>query len=85
LTEAEMCLRVDVYRAIGRLNPRQRTIVLLVVVFDLTVREAAQVVGVSRSYCHCLLRRALARLRVLLRSHGIIHRSPVPRKKREDK
>ena len=69
MTEAEMCLRVDLGRALGQLAEEERQAVVLIGVFGLTVREAAAVVGTSRMGCHRAFRRAAHQLRKALRTH----------------
>jgi DNA-directed RNA polymerase specialized sigma24 family protein len=69
LTEAEMCLRVDLGRALGQLTDKERQAVVLIGVFGLTVREAAAVIGTSRMGCHRAFSRAADQLREALRVH----------------
>jgi RNA polymerase sigma factor (sigma-70 family) len=59
-----MCLRVDVQRALARLSERQRRVVVLIGVGDLSVRDAAEMMGIDRNACH----RLYARTRRLLRN-----------------
>jgi DNA-directed RNA polymerase specialized sigma24 family protein len=63
MTEAQMCLRVDVQRAVRSLPCDQRSSVLLVLVEGLTVREAAAVMGMAPKSLHNVYRRGLRRLR----------------------
>ncbi len=63
LTENEMCLRVDMRRALLRLNSLERQVVVLISLGDLSIREAARMVTMSRTGCHRLYGLALEKLR----------------------
>ncbi len=70
MTEAEMCLRVDLYRALGRLSPQERQVVLLMAVFGLSQEETARVLRMSRWRCCRLFRETISALRVALALPG---------------
>ena len=67
LTEAQMCLRMDVQRALDRLGQRQRQVLLLIAVEGLSVRDTALITGMDRNACYRLFRRTRKLLRHRLR------------------
>jgi len=70
LTESQMCLRVDVERALHSLPADEQTAVLLLVTMELTTREAAALLGLPTMSLHDRYRRAVGRLRHRLRAHA---------------
>ena len=62
---ADPDLRLTLAEALGRLTPRQRSVLVLRYYEDLTEREAAEVLGISAGSVKSIGRQALARLRVL--------------------
>lgn len=58
-------LRLTLEDALGRLTPRQRTVLVLRVFEDLTEVQTAAVLGISSGAVKSMTRQALARLRVL--------------------
>jgi len=67
LTDA--LVRVDVFRALGALPPRQRAVVALRHYADLNSREIAQILGIPDGTVRYLLTLARRRLESLLASH----------------
>jgi len=69
LTEAQMCLRVDVQRALARLDPEDRLVVKTTLISGWTLDELSSVMGCSRDHCHWVSKRAVATLRRHLRPY----------------
>jgi len=67
LTESQMCLRVDVQRALAELSEPQRRVMVLMAMEGLSVRDAAGMMGLERCTCHRLYRRTKMLLRHRLR------------------
>lgn len=64
-------LRIDMQRALARLNPEQRAVIVLVGLEQLTYQEAAEVLGVPTGTVMSRLARAREQLRKLLsEQHG---------------
>jgi DNA-directed RNA polymerase specialized sigma24 family protein len=70
LTENQMCLRIDVERAIRSLPEDERVIVDLMMTQGLTAREAARALGMPTMSLHYRYRRAVHRLRYRLCAHA---------------
>jgi DNA-directed RNA polymerase specialized sigma24 family protein len=70
MTESQICLRMDVRRAVRSLPCDQRSSVVLLLVEGLTVREAAAVMGMAPKSLHNVYRRGLSKLRHRLRAHA---------------
>ena len=66
MTEHQICLRVDVRRALGELTEKQRHAVLAMGVLGLTQEEYARAVGISRQMAQKSFRRAGCILRRFL-------------------
>ncbi len=64
-----MCLRVDMRRALDQLSKLERKAVLLISLGELTVREAAETLGIPRSNCHRIHRSTMRKLRRQLQPH----------------
>ena len=63
--DPDVDLQVSLERALDRLSPQQRTVLVLRYYEDLTEAETARVLGVGLGTVKSMHRRALARLRVL--------------------
>ena len=68
LTEAQMCLRVDVQRALRQFSEAQRQALMLIAVEGMSIRDAAHLMGMDRNTCFRLYRRARRLLRHRLRT-----------------
>ena len=67
MTENEICLRLDLYRALGQLSLQERQIVILMAVFELSQEETAEALGMSRWSCCRLFEETVWVLRDSLR------------------
>jgi len=67
LTEAQMCLRMDVRRALHRLAEDRRSIVWLIAVEDFSVEEVAEMRGCSHDTILREYRAGLSRIKARLR------------------
>ncbi len=74
MTERQICLRLDVRRALDRLSAKQRRAVLAMALLGLTGAEYARVAGITQGTAWENLRRATFNLRRFLRPYATAHR-----------
>jgi len=70
--DPDVGLRIDLLRALGTLKPRDRTIVVMRYLDDLSVEQVADVLGMSRGAVRVRAHRALASVREVLTDGGLL-------------
>ena len=70
-TEAQMCLRVDVQKALAGLSEEERQVVWGTVVGGMTLDELGAALGCSRDRCFRASKRAVASLHRRLRPYRV--------------
>lgn len=70
LTESQMCLRVDVQRALECLAEEERFLLWATLELECTLDDVGRALGCSRDRCFRVLNRAMAHLRRKLRCYA---------------